>query len=65
MAPQAKAKPIRLEDLAAAIEAIGHVKIGPKQVGSQSEADELTARDPAGHVWTVGEKYYEVKHHGC
>lgn len=40
-------------------------EIPPRTVKTRKEARELTANDPVGHVWSVGDKYYLVAEKNC
>lgn len=45
-------------------EIAAHMKahaVPPDVVRSREEAEWLTATDPAGHVWSVGEEYYTLE----
>lgn len=49
-----------LEVLRRAVEMMKENNIPTRTVLSQREADDMTAHDPAGHVWETNEQYYVV-----
>jgi hypothetical protein len=36
--------------------------VRPKTARDSEEADRMTANDPSGHVWHVGDEYYEFQY---
>ena len=45
-------------DITALVEKMRENQIPPKMVMSYGEANRLTAADPTGKKWNVGDKYY-------
>ena len=53
---------VTLEQLRSAARALQRNAATPFKVKNKDDADKMTANDPCGHVWIVGEEYYRSEY---
>jgi hypothetical protein len=52
---------LTLANVIAAAECLQANGLKPRKVTTQDQAEAMTALDPAGHVWTIGERYHVLE----